>query len=77
MGSGSLHYEAKKCLRNPGLFILRCHVFDRVAYLMNNAQLHFSLWINAVNRLREAGQSVHAIDQDIFNATVLHATQYG
>lgn len=44
---------------------------------MNNAQLHFSLWINAVNRLREAGQSVHAIDQDIYNATVLHATQYG
>ena len=56
---------------HEGFMVLWGHVFNRVTDLVNDAQLHLCLRINAVYRLREAGQPAHAGDQDVFNAPVL------
>ena len=42
-----------------------------VANHMNNAQLNLSVWIDRLDGLREAFQTVNASNQNIFNTSVL------
>lgn len=55
---------------SDGFVILPRHVFQAVAHHMDDAQLDVRLRINAVYRIREALQPVHAGNQDILKTPV-------
>ncbi len=72
----------RRCLINhlqsagDGFVVLPGHVFQTVTHHMDDAQLDMGLRVDAVYRIREAFQAVHAGNQDTLKTTIFQLRQH-
>ncbi len=51
--------------------MLTANILDRIAYLMDNTELHRTLRKYALDGIREAFETINTTNQDVSNTTVL------
>ena len=51
--------------------MLTANILDRIAYLMDNTELHRTLRKYALDGIREAFETINTTNQEVSNTTVL------